>query len=152
MNKTLTIFILMLAFVGGFLLFYRPKSASIPTQDVSPVSNIQQWETKTDEQANVTVVITPLDLSTESAEWKFDVVMNTHSVELDQDIVKAATLIDNPGEEYKPLRWEGAEPGGHHREGTLVFAPIKPYPQHLSLIIKGIGGKDRSFAWILNGE
>ncbi|MFA6270426.1 MAG: hypothetical protein WC657_04435 [Candidatus Paceibacterota bacterium] len=153
MNKTITILVLVLAFIGGFLLFYKPKQISSPTTDNSPASStLGQWETKTDEQANVTVTITPSDISIDSKEWKFDVVMNTHSVELDQDMVKATILIDNPGEEYKPLRWEGAGPGGHHREGTLVFAPIKPYPQHLSLIIKGIGDKDKAFAWILNGE
>ncbi len=153
MNKAITIIILALAFIGGFLFFYKPKPVSSPTTDnSSSPSTLGQWETKTDEQANVTVTVIPSDLSVDSKEWKFDVVMNTHSVELDQDMIKATILINNPGEEYKPLRWEGAGPGGHHREGTLVFAPIKPYPQHLSLIIKGIGDKDRAFAWILNGE
>ena len=153
MNKTITIFILALAFIGGFLIFYNPKPASLPAQSNSDVSDsLQKWESKIDEQASVTVTVTPSDLGVDSKEWKFNVVMDTHSVELDQDIVETAILIDNPGEEYKPLRWEGAGPGGHHREGTLIFAPIKPYPQHLSLIIKNIGGKDRAFAWIINGE
>lgn len=157
MNKTITItitiLILVLAFIGVLLLFYKPKPVFSPTTDnFSASSTLGQWEAKTDEQANVTVVVTPTDLSIDSKEWKFDVVMNTHSVELDQDMAQATILIDNPGEEYKPLRWEGTGPGGHHREGTLVFASIKPYPQHLSLIIRGIGDKDRSFAWILNGE
>ncbi|MFH0804004.1 MAG: hypothetical protein V1896_00150 [Candidatus Zambryskibacteria bacterium] len=152
MNRSITISILILASIGGFLFFYYPKQTSGPTQNVSPVSNMRRWETRTDGRENVTVTVAPLDLSAESTEWKFDVVMNTHSVELDQDMVEATILINNPGKEYKPLRWEGADPGGHHREGVLVFAPIKPYPQHLSLIIKGIGGIDRPFTWILSGK
>ena len=153
MNKAITIFVLALAFIGGFLIFYNPKPVSSPNENNSEAINTEQkWESKIDEQASVTVTVTPSDLSLKSNEWKFDVVMNTHSVELDQDIVEATILVDNPGEEYKPLRWEGAGPGGHHREGTLVFAPIKPYPQHLNLFIKDISGVKRSFAWILNGE
>lgn len=153
MNKAITIFILALAFIGGFLIFYNPKP-NPTTSDNSPQSSnaVQTWESKIDEQASVTVTVTPTDISIDAKEWKFNVLMDTHSVELDQDIAGASILIDNPGEEYKPSRWEGAGPGGHHREGTLVFAPIKPYPQHLSLIIKDIGGKDRLFAWIINGE
>lgn len=155
MNKTIAVITLILAFIAGFFLFYRGKPVSAPTQENTPVStstSAQKWDPQTNEQDAVTVTVTPIDLGVDSKEWKFDVVMNTHSVELDQDMVKATILIDNPGEEYKPVRWEGAGPGGHHREGVLVFAPIKPYPQHLNLIIKGIGGIDRPFAWILNGE
>ena len=153
MNKAITTFVLALAFIGGFLIFYNPKPASSPTEGNSEViSTEQKWESKIDDQASVTVTVTPTDISVDAKEWKFNVLMDTHSVELDQDMVKATILIDNPGEEYKPLRFEGAGPGGHHREGTLVFAPINPYPQHLNLIIKNIGDKDRSFAWILNGE
>lgn len=150
MNKAITIFILVLAFIGGFLVFYNPKPASLPVQSNSDVSNSpQKWESKIDEQASVTVTVTPTDISVDTNEWKFNVVMDTHSVELDQNMVEATILIDNPGEEYKPLRWEGAEPGGHHREGVLIFSPIIPYPQHMTLKIKDIGGVQRLFWWVL---
>jgi len=155
MKKIISIIILAIAFIAGFLLFYRSKPVPTPVPAENQTANQttgQNWPPQIDEQEAVTVTVTPLDLSIDSKEWKFDVVMNTHSVELDQDIVEATILVDNPGEEYKPLRWEGAGPGGHHREGTLVFAPIKPYPQHLNLFIKDISGVKRSFAWILNGE
>ena len=87
MNKAITTFVLALAFIGGFLIFYNPKPASSPTENNSEtLDTIQKWESKIDEQASVTVTVTPSDLSLESKEWKFDVVLNTHSVELDQDI------------------------------------------------------------------
>lgn len=140
MNKTLTVFILMLAFIGGFLIFYNPKSAS-DTQ--------QKWESKTDDQANVTITATPFDLSLQSGEWKFDVVMDTHSVELAQDLAKSAILIDDRGKEYQPLSWEGSA-GGHHREGALIFSPVMPVPKSVELKIFGIGGVVRSFSWQLN--
>jgi len=152
-NKTLTIFTLALAFLGGFLFFYRGG----PTKQIAPVANQtnqqtttkQNWETKTEEQASVTVVVTPLDLSPNSKEWKFDIGMNTHSVELDQDMIKIAVLIDDQGKEYKPLRWEGAEAGGHHREGVLIFNQVILTPKSVELKISNIGDVVRSFVWEL---
>ncbi|MFZ3011437.1 MAG: hypothetical protein WA060_00325 [Minisyncoccia bacterium] len=152
-NKTLTILTLVLAFLGGFLFFYRGG----PTKELVPVVNQanqktttkQTWETKTEEQANVTVVITPIDLSLNSKEWKFDVVMDTHSVELDQDMIKIAIIVDDQGKEYKPIRWEGAEAGGHHREGVLIFSQITPTPKSVELKISSIGDVVRSFIWQL---
>lgn len=149
MNKTITIFVLALAFIGGFLVFYNPKSASEPTQENSPVSDTQpKWESKVDDQASVTVTVTPTLLSEESGEWKFDVVMDTHSVELDQDMAEVAMLVDEQGEEYKALNWEGST-GGHHREGILTFDKITPTPKSIELRIADIGGVVRTFNWQL---
>ena len=150
MNKTITILILALAFIGGFLIFYNPKPASSPTQNNSDVSSTsQKWESKIDEQGSVTVTVTPTLLSEESKEWKFDVVMDTHSVELDQDMTKVSVIVDDQGKEYKPLSWEGAEAGGHHREGVLIFNQITPKPKSFELKISDIGGVVRSFTWQL---
>lgn len=152
-NKTLTILTLALAFLGGFLFFYRGS----PTKELAPVANQaseqsatkQNWETKTEEQASVTLVVTPIDLSPNSKEWKFDVVMDTHSVELDQNMTKIAVLVGDQGKEYKPIRWEGAEAGGHHREGVLIFNQIKPNSKSVELKIFNIGDVVRSFTWQL---
>ncbi|MFA6076574.1 MAG: hypothetical protein WC735_00690 [Candidatus Paceibacterota bacterium] len=152
-NKTLTILTLALAFLGGFLFFYRGG----PAKQITPVANQanqqvtttkQGWETKTEEQANVTVVVTPIDLSPNSKEWKFDVGMNTHSVELNQDMTKIAVLVDDQGKEYKPLSWDGPV-GGHHREGVLIFNQITPAPKSVELKISSIGDVVRSFTWQL---
>jgi len=153
-NKTLTILTLALAFLGGFLFFYRGG----PAKQVVPVANQtnqqtttkQNWETKTDEQASVTVTVTPTDISLQSKEWKFDVVLNTHSVELDQDMTKIAVLVDGQGKEYKPLSWNGSEPGGHHREGVLIWNAIEPTPKSVEIKIKDISEiPERSFKWDL---
>lgn len=150
MNKTITILVLALAFIGGFLVFYNPKPASDPVQENSSVSETRQkWESRVDDQANVTVTVTPSNLSVDSKEWKLNVVMDTHSVELDQDMAEVTMLVDDFGKEYKPLRWEGAGAGGHHREGMLVFGVINPIPSHLELKIKSVGGVERSFKWDL---
>ena len=149
MNKTITIFILALAFIGGFLVFYNPKTVSNPTQNNSDApSTLQKWESKIDEQASVTVTVTPTLLSEESEEWKFDVVMDTHSVELDQDMTKIAILIDEQGKEYKAINWEGPT-GGHHREGIITFNKITPAPKSVELKISDVGGVVRTFSWQL---
>lgn len=148
MNKAIIIFVLALAFIGGFLVFYNSKPNAPPTQENSSTSGTQQkWESKADDQASVTVTVTPSDLFLESTEWKFDVVMDTHSVELDQDMTKNAILTDGSGKEYSPARWEGAPAGGHHREGMLVFSPIAPTPKSVELKITGIADTVRIFNW-----
>ncbi len=151
MKNTIITTLSIVAFVGVFLALYfsGPKTQTVPVinQLTEETSTKQNWETKTEEQASVTVVITPLDLSPNSKEWKFDVVMDTHSVELDQDMTKIAVLVDDQGKEYVPLRWEGAEAGGHHREGVLIFNQILPMPKSVELKIYDMGDVVRSFSW-----
>jgi len=110
---------------------------------------VQKWESKVNDQASVTITVTPTLLSAESGEWKFDVVMDTHSVELDQDMTKVAVLIDEQRKEYRALNWEGPT-GGHHREGILTFTKITPSPKSVELKISDIGGVVRIFNWQLS--
>lgn len=146
MNQKTVVTILLVFLVVVSFVFYRNRQKEqtivVPEQQVKTT----QWETKTEEQASVTVVVTPLDISPQSTEWKFDVGMNTHSVELDQDMTKSAVLIDDQGKEYKPLSWEGPV-GGHHREGTLTFTPVTPTPKTVELKITGIANVIRTFTW-----
>ena len=154
MNKTLTALVLLAALTVGFFVFYqnRPAEQKTPAtpETAREESSSQKWETKTDDQAGVTIVVTPLDLAPESSEWKFDIGINTHSVELDQDMTKIVVLTDDQGKEYKPVAWDGAAPGGHHREGVLTFKAISPMPHSVELTIKNIGGiPERSLQWDL---
>ena len=79
---------------------------------------------------------------------KFEVALNTHSVNLDgYDLKTLSVLRDDAGKEYKPLRVDN-EGGGHHRRATLVFPKPDPKAKHLELVIKEIAGvKARSFGW-----
>jgi len=152
MNLKQTVLLIAVVVVGVlFLLAFSNYNINHPVLNNSTkkVQNpiIEKWESKIDDQANITVTVTPSNLSFDSKEWKFSVVMDTHSVELDQDLVKLALLIDDKGKEYKPLRWEGAPIGGHHREGVLIFNQITPTPKSIELKISGIGGVVRSFKW-----
>ena len=98
----------------------------------------------------VTVDVTPQNLSAGASTWDFKVVLDTHSGELNDDLVKTTTLFDDKGGRHVPLKWDGAGPGSHHREGVLRFIPISPQPQSIELRIQRPGeSAPRSFRWQL---
>jgi hypothetical protein len=98
----------------------------------------------------VTVAVTPQNLAVGAKSWDFKVVLDTHSGELNDDLVKTAALLDDKGERHVPVKWDGAGPGGHHREGTLRFNAIAPRPASVELQIQRPGeSKPRSFRWQL---
>ena len=100
--------------------------------------------------AGVTVAVTPPDLGAGAKSWDFKVVLDTHSGSLDDDLVKTAVLLDDKGGRQAPVKWEGAGPGGHHREGTLRFNAVSPKPAAIELQIQRPGeAKPRSFRWEL---
>jgi len=94
----------------------------------------------------VTVKVTPLPI--EPGSWRFEVVLDTHSVDLIQNIVETAVLIDDEGMEHKPSAWEGDPPGGHHRKGVLKFEGI-PKAIVIRLEIRQVGIPKRRFTWPL---
>ncbi len=106
-------------------------------------------EGQTNNEGGVEVSVQPQDV--QSNEWTFGVAMNTHIGSLDADLVKSATLADERGNIFAPIRWDGASPGGHHRQGILTFNAIAPRPDSITLLIKDVGGvAERKFTWQLN--
>jgi uncharacterized membrane protein len=105
---------------------------------------------QTDQAGGVTVKVTPRNLGRNAAVWEFAVVLDTHTQDLSQDLTRSAVLVDALGARHLPLGWEGAAPGGHHREGVLKFKPLAPEAQAVALEISGIGGTSvRTFRWQL---
>jgi hypothetical protein len=98
----------------------------------------------------VTVAVTPQNLAAGAKSWDFKIVLDTHSADLSDDLVKTAVLLDGTGGKYAPVAWDGAGPGGHHREGVLRFKPLAAQPQAIELRIARPGeAKPRSFRWQL---
>ena len=109
-----------------------------------------EWDTQKNSQRGVTVEVTPVDLSAGAKTWDFKVVLDTHSQDLNDDLTKTAVLLDPSANSYLPVAWEGAGPGGHHREGVLRFKPIVPRPASVELQIQRVGETTpRSFRWPL---
>jgi len=87
-----------------------------------------------------------------ATQLEFSVVMNTHSVDLDQyDLGKLTVLQDDSGNKYQPLSWQ-APAGGHHRSGMLIF----PLPdsvrqgkaKYFEIVIRDVDSiKERVFRW-----
>jgi hypothetical protein len=98
----------------------------------------------------VTVTAKPESLARDAKSWNFEIVLDTHSQDLGDDLVKSAVLVDGAGREYKPTSWDGVAPGGHHRKGVLRFDPVSPLPQAIELQIRRAGeARPRVFRWEL---
>ena len=146
------IFGLALVFLIYYFAVYQDgkKERQQSAQTGQEQGVVKQWETKTDEQEPVLIKVTPTQLEKDAKEWKFNITFTTHSVELDLDPTQIAVLVNDKGASFKPTGWEGPGPGGHHREGILIFNPIQPIPQYIKLIIRDVGGiPQRSLRWDL---
>ena len=109
--------------------------------------------TRKSSERSVTVQVTPLNLSPGPGTLDFRIVLDTHSVALDYDLVRITTLVDDKGNEYRPVSWEGGN-GGHHVEGLLKFADrekiLISQATFLEMSIAGIADvPSRIFRWVL---
>lgn len=103
-------------------------------------------------ERDIKVTVTPRELSNEAKTWDFEVVMETHTRSLNDDLAKSSVLVAD-GKQYLPLGWEGAPPGGHHRKGLLRFKAIEPVPASVELQIRLEGdAAPRNFRWMLKGK
>lgn len=103
---------------------------------------------RTSKAAAVTMSAAPRALA--GSVWEFDIVLDTHSSELTDDLAKTAALVADGGKPLAPLAWQGDPPSGHHREGVLQFKPISPLPKSLELRVTRDGEpQPRVFQWTL---
>lgn len=105
--------------------------------------------TQTHSGGGVTVKVTPLD-SRASGELRFQIALDTHSVNLDSyDLKSLVSLRDNTGKLYPPTAVEN-KGSGHHRQATLSFAKPPNGVKRVELVVKDIAGvKERIFRWDL---
>jgi len=107
---------------------------------------------RSDEQGEVSLVITPLNLNQAWETIDFHVKMNTHSVDLSMDLAVLATLTTDAGQTVQAIRWDGPS-GGHHITGLLSFPvsvdsiPILDGARKLTLTLKDVDAPERKFVW-----
>lgn len=142
------IFAVLLIYLG---VLNREQPQSKTTEQTRESANTQaDRETQADDQPPVAIKVTPVELGKNFQKWRFQLVLDTHAGSLDDDLLQVAALVDNKGNVYQPKAWEGPGPGGHHREGALIFEAINPMPSSVELKIKNVGGvPERSFKWNL---
>ncbi len=125
----------------------RTAASTLAAPPASSQSNGDAFETKSNEGGSVTVSVKPTDLAV-GEPAAFEIAMNTHSVDLSDDMTKISLLRDDMGKEYQPTAWDGAEGGGHHRSGTLTFPTLSSKPKYVELVIKGLAKvPERVFKW-----
>jgi hypothetical protein len=104
--------------------------------------------TRTSNEGGVVIRVTPGRFASDAATWDFEVVFETHTVQLTGDPAQFTVLLGPQGQAHVPLRWDGAPPGGHHRKGVLRFKPLRPAPASVTLKMRGVGGvPERTFTW-----
>lgn len=110
---------------------------------------IQQkvYQSQKNEQNEVTVEVVPISLKPD-ANLEFKVVLDTHTIELNYNLMEISRLTDDKGRNYQPLSWTGGS-GGHHLSGKLVFPAISKNARFIELVIFNIEGSDRIFRWDL---
>ena len=135
-----------LAFVGAEVRAAEPAKLPEPVAQAPQ----QALSARSDTAGGVTVKVTPRNLAADSPTWDFEIVLDTHSADIGQDLVKSAALIDARGRVHAPIAWIGDPPGGHHREGVLSFQPLRGNTDSVTLQIRGVGGiSQRDFRWPL---
>ncbi len=105
--------------------------------------------TQTNTVGGVTVKVTYLNPQ-ETADARFDIALDTHSVNLDAYDLKALSLLrEEVGKDYQPTHVEN-KGSGHHRQVILVFPKPSAEAKNLELVIKDMAGvKERVFRWDL---
>ena len=128
--------------------------AILPTLFPNMNVNANKDMTRLDEQGMVVVEITPLNLGTPAETLNFDVVLNTHSVDLSMDLAALATLTTDTGVSVQAISWD-APRGGHHVSGKLIFPSIQEGKSiiegasKLTLTILNLDVPSRIFEWEL---
>lgn len=137
-----------------------PPATAIPTQTVAPIQLSPeaepavpaQLEPQSNDAGAVTVQVVPLAPGPGNT-VEFQVAMNTHSVELDADMLTSVRLRDDAGNEYVPVAWDGPAAGGHHREGIIKFPALKSETRTITLVVRNVAGvPERAFKWSWNAQ
>jgi len=125
-----------------------PTATLVSPPEKEPVS----YETRTDTQGSVTFEVTPIGLLVAAETLEFEVVMNTHSVDLAWDLAVQSVLRTESGLEVQALSWPLGS--GHHYSGTLTFpgrsadgAALLDVARVLTLIIRDTDVPERLFTW-----
>ena len=134
-------------------------SAATPVSDLTAPSaendaSASMDLTRSDGQGEVTVEVTPLHLDAPAETLDFDIVMDTHSVDLSMDLATLATLTTDTGATVQATLWD-APRGGHHVEGNLIFPATKDgksifdNASKLTLTITNVDAPSRVFEWTI---
>jgi hypothetical protein len=147
----LLIFVIFLSACGSAAT--TQPSVSLPAETAPATSQpVIDAATRTDEQGAVVVEVTPLTVDQPGQTLDFQVLMNTHLVDLSMDLATLSVLMTDTGVQVEAVSWDGP-PGGHHVSGTLSFPAsvagkdLLEGASQLTLTIRSVDAQTRVFTW-----
>lgn len=125
-----------------------PAAGTPPPRVAAPL-------TQTNEAGNVTVKVTWTNPGATGEGPRFEVALDTHSVNLDEYRLEDLAVLRAGGREVKPESWSDSGGSGHHRGGVLRFPAqvdgrpvVGPDAASVELVIRNIAGvAERVFQW-----
>lgn len=133
----------LLIILGWIFLSNSKDKSTISQTTVEGISsNSKVYDAKQGSAGAVLVEVTPLSST------KYQISLNTHSVDLDLDFTKIIKLKDDLGNMYEALYWSGSS-GGHHLSGEVTFPKITDQARGVTIIISDIEGEVLNFEWML---
>ena len=127
--------------------------SSVPGGAAGQADSASVLSTQTVEAGGVTVEATWEDRGTGLS---FHVKLDNHQIDLDEVTLNGAVLANDRGDRLEAREW-AAPPGGHHREGSLLFkgaaGPFLSGAKWVELTLPPIGSNSvPSLRWSLGGS
>jgi hypothetical protein len=129
-----------------------PSGEEQPGQSAAEIAPTWDQATQVDEQGAIVVEATPLNLNMQNSTMEFEIVLDTHSVDLSMDLAQLATLTTDAGITVNATKWD-APRGGHHVTGKLLFPStidgksILDGANSVTLQIRDVDSSLREFVW-----
>lgn len=144
----MAVIILFVSFLGIRNLTKTSSMAIGNQQKTADLNQKISLATKNNNDGGLSVEATPINFES-GQQIQFEIAFNTHQGDLDFDLTQQSVLIDDFGNIYLPLEWQG-DRGGHHLSGKLIFPSLKKMTKKIKLVINNVYGiKERVFAWDL---
>lgn len=108
--------------------------------------------TRSDVQGAIELLVTPLNFQAPGTELRFEVSLDTHSVDLSIDLAALAVLKTDTGLILPASLWDAPQ-GGHHVAGTLSFtlsveqANLLQSANQITLEVRDLEVPLRSLVW-----
>lgn len=154
---TITPKTISLTILAGSIIFFlwalmSARQTKIVQNAPAQLQN-NSYQTQESSEANVTVSVIPRVLFLREKPV-FDVVFETHSVDLNFDVASIASLEDKKRNTLGNPVWDGSPPGGHHRNGILSFSePLPASTKQVILTLRDIAGiARRTFTWEVKAQ
>ncbi|OGD89472.1 hypothetical protein A3J17_05145 [Candidatus Curtissbacteria bacterium RIFCSPLOWO2_02_FULL_40_11] len=142
------VFSMAILAIGATIYYLTINKTTGNLKETIPMASQNMLQTQINSEDSIIVKVTPINLSESAETLDFEIVLDTHSGNLDQDLVANSVLIDDKGNQFSPIFWEGDPPQGHHRQGILKFEPMSQRLKLIELKLNQIGNvSERSFKW-----